>query len=234
MSSEINRVEREEFGGCANKGGLERQRRQELFMVVENGEFWRGVRGRGRRIWMVLGLVYGVFRSKSSTGGGENDRRSDGCCCSSRRSSGGRKMEGAGCQRGDERERGGWWNRSLPEMETGEERERCIVWSCCCSRVREEEGVVAVTAVAGSGEKREKGGGATIAGSGEGREKREVGSWLGEGGAGGVVFWSELMEIMVVAGGLFSFPAGNNGGRELGGGRLVGRRGRRRLEEGMR
>ncbi|MCE3052419.1 hypothetical protein HAX54_052573 [Datura stramonium] len=44
---------------------------------------------------MVLGLVYGVFRSKSSTGGGEDERRSDGCCCSSRRSSGGRKMEGA-------------------------------------------------------------------------------------------------------------------------------------------
>ncbi|MCE5167045.1 hypothetical protein HAX54_034953 [Datura stramonium] len=64
-------------------------------MVVENGEFWRGVRGRGRRIWMVLGLVYGVFRSKSSTGGGEDERRSDGCCCSSRRSSGGRKKEGA-------------------------------------------------------------------------------------------------------------------------------------------
>ncbi|MCE3214806.1 hypothetical protein HAX54_053355, partial [Datura stramonium] len=57
----------------------------------------------------------------------------------------------------------------------GEREAADIVWSCCCSRVREEEGVVAVTAVAGSGEKREEGGGATVAGSGEGREKREVG-----------------------------------------------------------
>ncbi|MCD7452003.1 hypothetical protein HAX54_014613 [Datura stramonium] len=48
-----------------------------------------------------------------------------------------------------------------------------VFLSCCCSRVREEEGVMAVTAVAGNGEKREEGGGATVAGSGEGREKRE-------------------------------------------------------------
>ncbi|MCE5167358.1 hypothetical protein HAX54_049886, partial [Datura stramonium] len=57
----------------------------------------------------------------------------------------------------------------------GEREAAGIVWSCYCSRVRQEEGVVAVTAVASSGEKKEEGSGATVAGSGEGREKKSGG-----------------------------------------------------------